>query len=305
MLRLRIISAIVIIAILAGACWLDLRHPLAGIGGLWLMPLGVLATVLASVEVCRLLFKHPSRLHVALVTLGNVLIFCSAALPVFVAGLKGDSGIGHLGGPMLCFALATCVAFGEQMRTYPSGGRSLSRLGRSVLALAYAGLLMSFLVALRMYGKDPLGFVALASMIVVVKSSDIGAYVVGRLIGGRLFGRARMAPQLSPKKTFEGGLGAILCGCLAGYLSLWWLGPLVVGTDFKPPPWWVSVGYGLALAVAGMFGDLAESLLKREAGAKDSSRWLPGLGGVLDLLDSILFAGPLAYAMWAMGILGG
>ncbi len=107
----------------------------------------------------------------------------------------------------------------------------------------------------------------------------------------------------SPKKTIEGGIGAILFGCLGSYVSLVWLGPLVAGKSFVTP-WWAWLSYGVVLTLAGMFGDLAESLLKREAGAKDSSRWLPGLGGVLDLLDSILFAAPLAYAMWAWGFVG-
>ena len=63
-------------------------------------------------------------------------------------------------------------------------------------------------------------------------------------------------------------------------------------------PWWGSVLYGLILALAGMLGDLAESLLKRDVGRKDSSRWLPGLGGVLDILDSLLLAAPPAYLCW-------
>ena len=305
MLRWRIISAIVIVAIFASVCWLDLTYPLGGVGGMWLMPLGILASILATVEIRHLVFHSITGLHLTMLTIGNIFIFCSAAVPTFVPQLQNDSAVGKLGLPMLIFSLATCVAFGEQMRTYRAGNRTLSRLGRSVLALAYAGLLMSFLAALRFYGQNPLGFVALASVIIVVKSSDIGAYAVGRLLGGRIFGRARLAPALSPKKTLEGGLGAILFGCLASYVSLSYLGPWIVGAGFSVPSFWACLVYGVVLTIGGVLGDLAESLLKREAGAKDSSAWLPGLGGVLDLLDSILFAAPLAYTMWALGLLGG
>lgn len=305
MLRWRIISAIVIIAIFAGACWLDLARPLAGIGGLWLMPLAVLVTILATVEVSGLVFHSLTQRHRTMLALGNTLVVVGAALPAFIPRLANDSAFGRLGLPMLLFSLAMCVAFGEQMRNYGAGQGALSRLGRSVLVLAYAGLLMSFLVALRLLGENPLGFVALASTIVVVKLSDIGAYTLGRLFGGRIFGPARLAPRLSPKKTIEGSIGGILFGSLGSYVSLIWLGRWVVGATFVAPPWWAWVSYGMALTVAGMFGDLAESLLKREAGAKDSSRWLPGLGGALDLLDSILFAAPVAYAMWAVGVVGG
>ena len=304
MLRWRIISAVVIIAIFAACCWLDLTYPLAGIGGPWLMPLGLLVTVLATAEVCSLIFRRLTRLHLVMLTIGNVLIFSGAALPGYIPALENDSAMGHLGIPMMLFSLATCIAFGEQMRTYRSGEQAISRLGRTVLALAYAGLLMSFLVALRLLGENPLGFVALASMIIVVKASDIGAYTLGRMFGGRIFGQARLAPVLSPKKTIEGCLGGILFGCLGSFVSFYVLGPIIMGEGFSMPPLWAWLAYGVLLTIAGMFGDLAESLLKREAGAKDSSRWLPGLGGVLDLLDSILFAAPLAYGMWATGILG-
>jgi phosphatidate cytidylyltransferase len=64
------------------------------------------------------------------------------------------------------------------------------------------------------------------------------------------------------------------------------------------------IGYGIALGIAGMIGDLAESLLKRDMERKDSSTWLPGLGGVLDIIDSVLLAGPVAYAFWAFGFVG-
>jgi phosphatidate cytidylyltransferase len=81
-------------------------------------------------------------------------------------------------------------------------------------------------------------------------------------------------------------------------------GPAMVGTGFIQPPLWASLLYGLILALAGMIGDLAESMLKRDMERKDSSTWLPGLGGVLDILDAVLVAGPVSYVCWVAGLVG-
>ncbi len=173
-----------------------------------------------------------------------------------------------------------------------------------MLALAYVGVLQSFFVALRLHGNHAQGFVAIVSLIVVVKLGDTGAYTVGRLIGGRFSGNLRLAPQLSPKKTLEGAAGAILFACCGSWLMFAVIGPWLAGSVAKTTViGWLA--FGVVLAVAGMFGDLAESLLKREGGVKDSgSGYLPGLGGVLDLVDSLLFAAPLAYLFWSVGAVG-
>lgn len=142
---------------------------------------------------------------------------------------------------------------------------------------------------------------ALFSMIAVVKFTDIGAY-----FAGRAWGKNKMAPVLSPGKTWEGAAGGML---LAVAASLFCLGPLAKMMGVATTGGWLNwlvgaLGYGLCVGLAGMLGDLAESLLKRDAGVKDSSDWLPGFGGVLDLLDSLLFAGPVAYLIWALGWVG-
>ena len=133
---------------------------------------------------------------------------------------------------------------------------------------------------------------------------DTGAYTVGRLCGGRFF-RRKLAPKLSPGKTIEGAIGGLAFACIGAAVAFEWLVPQMIGDSTGGG---TSVGrwlfFGLVVAAAGMVGDLAESLLKREAGRKDSSDWLPGFGGVLDLLDSILFAAPIAYLCWASGLVG-
>jgi phosphatidate cytidylyltransferase len=132
--------------------------------------------------------------------------------------------------------------------------------------------------------------VALASLIATVKMSDTGQYFVGRA-----FGRHKLAPRVSPGKTWEGVLGGVLFAVIGAGLAFWFSGRFdLVGV----------ICYAFALAPAGIIGDLAESLLKRDVGVKDSSTWMPGFGGVLDMLDSLLVAAPVAYLFWALGWVG-
>jgi len=155
------------------------------------------------------------------------------------------------------------------------------------------GVLFSFLIQLRLMW----GIGALASLIIVVKMGDTGAYTVGRLIG-----RRKMAPVLSPGKTIEGAVGALAFACFGAYAAFQWLVPALATGEGHASTAWGWLPFGLLVGLTGLFGDLAESLIKRDAGCKDSSRWLPGFGGVLDIFDSILFAAPVAWLCWAMGL---
>jgi phosphatidate cytidylyltransferase len=131
-------------------------------------------------------------------------------------------------------------------------------------------------------------------MIAVVKSGDTGAYAVGRLVG-----QHKMSPLVSPGKTWEGAAGAILFAMLAAWLCLTYL-PAALGVS-DPLPSWYWVVFGPTVGLAGLLGDLSESLFKRDMGRKDSSTWLPGFGGVLDVIDAVLFAAPVAYFCWLAG----
>ena len=98
----------------------------------------------------------------------------------------------------------------------------------------------------------------------------------------------------------EGDVGAILFGIVGAFISLHWMLPQL-GLRTGIPHWFPMIAYGVILAVVGMIGDLAESLIKRDARQKDSSRLVPGLGGALDLIDSALMAAPVAYVFWLFG----
>jgi phosphatidate cytidylyltransferase len=175
-----------------------------------------------------------------------------------------------------------------------SGSGPIERMAITLWALAYLGFLPCFLAQARwLYPANQLdqGSVALALLIFVPKCCDIGAYTAGRL-----FGRHPMAPVLSPKKTWEGAIGGVALGVLAA-VGVDRLGPApLLG---KSPG--QEIGFGIALSFVGTLGDLAESLIKRACRRKDASAAVPGFGGVLDIVDSVIFAAPVGY-LWLRGV---
>jgi phosphatidate cytidylyltransferase len=117
-------------------------------------------------------------------------------------------------------------------------------------------------------------------LLVIIWVGDTAAYY-----GGRAMGRHLLAPKVSPKKTIEGAIAGLVGSVIAGVAGAIWLHVPVSGLI------WISA----ATAIAGQVGDLAESVLKRSAGVKDSSSIIPGHGGILDRLDSLFFAAPIFY----------
>jgi phosphatidate cytidylyltransferase len=174
-------------------------------------------------------------------------------------------------------------------------------LAASVFAVAYIGGSLAVLALLRLSdaaGATDRGLFLLVATIAIVKAGDTGAYTVGRLIG-----RRKLAPRLSPGKTWEGAAGAVVFACTAGLFLFLAIRPENAFTqkDVLHLGGWLLAS--VALAAAGMIGDLVESLLKRSAGVKDSSTWMPGFGGVLDVLDSLLLAAPVAYGLAVVGVI--
>jgi phosphatidate cytidylyltransferase len=186
------------------------------------------------------------------------------------------------------FVVYVLTVFVVEMATFRQPGTSVNRMALALWLAAYLGLLPSFLTQLRwLGGSGEHGTMCLALAVFVPKSCDIGAYVVGRL-----FGRHPMAPVLSPKKTWEGAAGGLLLATVTA-IALDRLGPApVLNHDLR-----VEIGFGATVGLAGMLGDLAESLIKRDCKQKDASQAVPGFGGVLDVVDAIIFASPVAY-LW-------
>ncbi len=298
----RLLSASVIIAILLGVIYLDLKEPLGNVPGLWLVPIFFILSLLAAGEMITLLEEGGQATSRWAVLLGVVLVDLAVCIPILarVAGQEypADCPVGRAGLPLVGMAAAVIGIFFAEMLSYDPDRPVIPRVAAGVLAVGYVGVLGSFLVLVRGLGSSETGMAALLSVIFVTKMSDSGAYFVGKSIG-----RHKLAPKLSPGKTIEGLVGGVVFGCLASLLFFHVVIDWLV-VDPKRPALALCLLYGLVLTLVGVVGDLAESLLKRYAGQKDSSRWLPGLGGVLDILDSLLFAFVVGYLFWVAGLLG-
>ncbi len=160
----------------------------------------------------------------------------------------------------------------------------LTAISTTLFGLMYVPWLLNFIPKIVfMPGID--GRYYVLYFILVTKFSDVGAYITGSLIG-----RHKMIPRVSPGKTWEGFAGAIAFSTGASLVFAAFLGHRLAGMNTLH-----AVVLGVLLSVAAVIGDLIESLFKREAGAKDSGRIFPGIGGILDLLDSLLFNAPLMY----------
>jgi len=290
-LRHRLLVGSILIAAFAGLCWLDEIQAFGAPGGAWLFPLALLLSVLASGEILGLLVRGDRQPIQWLVYAGNFLIVAANGIPAFGPSRWTNSSLERFGWPLAALAISVLAAFIGEIKRYKEPGRAANNLAATIFSFSYVGLLLTFVVQIT-FGAH--GLLALLSLIVVVKMGDTGAYSVGSLIG-----RHKMTPQLSPGKTWEGAAGALMFAVVGSWGVFEVLRPRLMSPS---PSVWQWVGYGLIVGIAGMVGDLAESLLKRDAGQKNSSAWMPGLGGVLDVLDSILFAAPVAYLCWAAGL---
>ncbi len=202
-------------------------------------------------------------------------------------GSRAEAWVGLLG----CFTALYLAVIVWEMAWFVSPDRSMERMALTWFIVGYLGLLPCFFAQLRwLYppGNDK-GTAALALAIFVPKCCDIGAYFTGRL-----FGRHKMTPVLSPKKTWEGAAGGLVFAALTA-IGINRFGPApVIGQCLG-----CEIVFGVLVGTAGMLGDLAESLLKRDCQKKDASAAIPGFGGVLDVVDAVIFAAPVVYGcLW-------
>lgn len=234
----------------------------------------------------------PERAPQPALCLVGVLGLVLANWGVHLAGLDAPTDVlAALAGILTGLLLAV---FLYEMATFAGPGRSVERMATTWFVVGYLGWLPCFFAQLRwLYpagaheGNEVKGGVCLALAVFVPKMCDTGAYFTGRLLG-----RHRLTPVLSPKKTWEGALGGLLAAALTA-AAIDRLGPapvLRLNTLYE-------IGFGLTVGLAGMLGDLAESLLKRDCQRKDASSSMPGFGGVLDVVDAVIFAAPVAY-LW-------
>ncbi len=183
---------------------------------------------------------------------------------------------------LILFVLGLCLCQFFS-RTNPDGMQAIST---TLFGLMYVPWLLNFIQKINYFpGLNGQGQYYLLYFILITKFTDTGAYVVGSLIG-----KHKMIPRISPAKTWEGFAGAIVVAVLASLVFTHFLGDKMAGMK-----WTHAIILGVILSLGAVVGDLIESLFKREAGVKDSGKYFPGIGGILDLLDSLLFNAPIMY----------
>lgn len=305
MLRHRLIFGPLLIALLVGAFWLDetlAGRVVGGVGfslprGFVLMILGVVICAMATLEL-KLIFRA-----CGIATYRGVLLASSIA-GLLVPWLV-EPGVNPLTAVALTASVATLVltgsllwhavkrprrgvpsdhdagpAYGAEVRGATAAG------GAALLAFVYLGLMFGFILALR---REHSAWTVLG-VLLITKSCDIGAFFTGTVIG-----RHKLIPWLSKGKTWEGLFGGIVTAAAMGALAAW----VVSRYAIAGLPSGLSLAHGAVFgaifAVVGQAGDLMASMFKRDAGVKDSGAVLPGFGGMLDVIDSLLPVAPVAY----------
>ena len=245
----------------------------------------------------------------------TVWIFVVLAILALVAGLfefysltkklelKADAGIAYLGAAgltvafvvdapakapdLLLMALAVfilIVLITQTFRFQKDFSKMLGGAGATILGVLYIAFLGGFLIATRV-GFESHPFLSthlLGYFFLVLMGSDAGAY-----FAGRAFGKHKLAPEISPGKTVEGLVGGLIAAAAFAALATFWF--------FPELPYVYSIPLGVVMAVVGVLGDLAESAMKRGSKTKDAASILPGHGGLLDRLDSLLLNAPILY----------
>jgi phosphatidate cytidylyltransferase len=211
--------------------------------------------------------------------------------PLSATGLDDPMRPFHvLAWPLWAFVTIVMTTFVSQSAQFEKPGQTMATIAGTVLSIAYVGLLGSFLIQTRWLGGPREGLVAVLALVATAKGADTGAFTIGRLAG-----RHKLWPRLSPNKTIEGACGGMVLGVLAavgvleGARQVLGTPQVSIGTQ---------IGYGLLVGAAAQLGDLMESMIKRDCESKDASETLPGFGGLLDVMDSLLFAAPFAYVYW-------
>jgi phosphatidate cytidylyltransferase len=183
---------------------------------------------------------------------------------------------------IILFVLGLCV----RQFFAPANGSGIVAISTTLFGLMYVPWLLNFIQKINYFPRiGGHGSYFVLYFVLVTKFSDTGAYLVGSLIG-----RHKMIPRISPGKTWEGFVGALAFSLGASVLFVRWAGDWLPGMTLGH-----ALMLGLMLGAAAVVGDLIESLFKREAGVKDSGAFFPGIGGILDLLDSLLFNAPIMY----------
>lgn len=264
-------------------------------GGWVLAGLLALVAVLGVREFALLAAQRGVQVFTGAALVASVLLIASAAWEPY--------GLGHAARSWwllvtLTLTLLIAAVFMRGVDNHP-----LAAVSTTVMGVVYLAGTLTFALLIRHYGDSRAfagaanpaaweGTVLLVFPMFVTWFGDSVAYFCGKR-----FGKAKLAPAVSPNKTVVGAVTGLVGAMLAGGV---WGGLALSKTAALPVPWWAAVVMGFVLGALAQVGDLAESVLKREAGVKDSGQLLPGHGGVLDRFDALYFTIPAAYALYVM-----
>jgi phosphatidate cytidylyltransferase len=276
----RILSALVLLPLVVGAIWF--LPPVAT------LVLALIASVLAFVEYAAIaealgarIPRTTSGLAVAAACLGTVMVGRPSAMVMHGSASLSDA-VPLAAGVLEVVLMSALIVIGATAVASQRPGPDVLRdAAASLFPAIYIGMPLGALAAIRADWLVGGGREALLLLMAVIVVSDSAQYYTGRA-----FGRRPLSPTISPKKTVEGAVGGVVFGTIAMMVGGWWI--------FATPRWSLAI-VGAVIALLGIVGDLFESLLKRSAGLKDSSQLIPGHGGVLDRIDSWLFAAPVYY----------
>jgi phosphatidate cytidylyltransferase len=259
----RLLTALVALPLIIASVWIPVLAPL-------FVALAIAALLAGLYEFYVLARRREIK---ADITLGT--IFAVALLTVFCL----TDAIVLLPAVVAGFVIATLTA--AMWRGAPFD-KMIANTGATVLGVLYVVLLGGHLIAVRLAFSPPVAARLLTLLMLVVMGADTAAYYTGRALG-----RHKMAPNVSPGKTWEGAAGGMIASLAAVFLARYWFFPELKLAAALP--------LAAVMNVLGVIGDLTESALKRGAGAKDAAHILPGHGGLLDRLDSLLFNAPVIY----------
>ena len=204
-----------------------------------------------------------------------------AIVTIAVLTQQNDPGVSILLIQFVIIVLTAVTLIAATLRGAPFDSM-IASTGATILGVLYIPFLGSHLISIRTGFNQTLSTHLLSFFFLVLMGSDVGAYYVGRALGKR-----KLAPSISPGKTWEGAMGGVVAALAMAALAHFWF--------FRELPLKYILPLAVIMTVVGILGDLAESALKRGAGAKDAANILPGHGGILDRLDSLLFNAPLIY----------
>ena len=264
-------------------------------GGWVLAGLMALVAVLGMREFAHLAAQRDVQVFTTAGVLAGLLLVASAAWE--------PNGMAHAARSWSLLVALTLTLLIAAVFLRSSESQPLAAVSATVMGVVYLAGTLTFALLIRHFGDTRAfagaanppaweGTVLLVFPMLVTWFGDSVAYFCGKR-----FGKAKLAPKVSPNKTVLGAVTGLAGAMLAGGV---WGAVALSRTSSLPVPWWAAVIMGLALGALAQVGDLAESVLKREAGVKDSGQLLPGHGGVLDRFDALYFTIPAAYALFVL-----